>query len=1160
VASFNIEGIRNNSAYLREIEHGLDMVFVQEHWLFHCERNIILDHSDLPHGMAKAVDLNNPITPWRLPRGYGGVGLLWKHQLHHMLTVDPSIGSERILVAKYKCGLSSITFINCYMPSGNGAKIKEEYLDTIQRLNCILDASKTMNGTIILVGDMNVDLFRRCKKYDSRRQELTALLKRHNLVVLLDGTTPTMWAHDGRSKSVIDIVAVEAGTGLMVDVAVSDKVPWNTSCHVPLTLEITIAHNTEPNAHTHIQLDPTVYKQHPKVFWSTLDRQRYQEFIQDALVDKEVNLLEPTDIASLLSSTITQGVQMAAEVKKPAKRRERKVRLPKPVIDSMKKSRIVHLAWKRAGRPNNGHPLAKLRRKSAKAVRAAQRKHNAQKRQRKHKDITKASTSDQALFHRLVTAHQRSKDSLSPLLSTEGHHITDPAGILDRWADHFESLATPPQSTMGDGKHLERAEELVELHTYLWKTKSMESTTVITEKEVEEAIQSLNPGKAPDELGIAAEHLKYGGQPLLHPLCVLLNKIISSGSVPEELKDGRKIPVPKKDKSTLHPGNYRGITITSLYAKLLERVISRRIQSYLPRCSLQFGFTSQCAPTLAAVCLTEAIVQSNRKHPLIVVSLDAEKAFDRVNIATMLSKLAMTNIPMDTWAAVQSLYNNPKEFVATHGFMSRTFSILQGVRQGAVMSTDLYKLYLHNLLSSLDDQDKGFAIGDITISAPTCADDVLLLASNELDMQELLDQVAEYARDHQYSLNPTKTTLTYYNTKPSGPLYLGSEVIKETTSYVHLGIERTTTGHAKLMNGRVLVAQRTVYALIPSGMYGQDGLSPVIMRKLLSAYVIPRMMHGLETLILTQGDVDKLERGYKNILRNLMSLRKNIASSAVYLMMGQLPIEAELHLRILTLYGMISRQDDQTAIKQLARRQLATQTNPCNSWFGYVASIAKSYDLYTSIHSALEIKFSKEEWSGLIKKAITDTWFHRLKRDAIQRTSLRYLDINLLIQGEAHPLWPETAHTYGIQSAGYRAKMVTGTYILQANRARFNQFTVDPTCTLCNAPVEDLPHFITECSALDTVRRPIMVDSIEPMALKLGLTIPDGREPRCRFILNGGLAGVPRKHQYRRRTATGGDNRVDTRILAAKFQSVCSSLCFKLHQRRVELLTQANQP
>ena len=54
-----------------------------------------------------------------------------------------------------------------------------------------------------------------------------------------------------------------------------------------------------------------------------------------------------------------------------------------------------------------------------------------------------------------------------------------------------------------------------------------------------------------------------------------------------------------------------------------------------------------------------------------------------------------------------------------------------------------------------------------------------------------------------------------------------------------------------------------------------------------------------------------------------------------------------------------------------------------------------------------------------------------------------------------------------------KARMLTGVYILQANRAAFNQ-TNNKICPLCSDGEEDLVHFICLCSTLERFRTPMM--------------------------------------------------------------------------------------
>ena len=148
------------------------------------------------------------------------------------------------------------------------------------------------------------------------------------------------------------------------------------------------------------------------------------------------------------------------------------------------------------------------------------------------------------------------------------------------------------------------------------------------EEDIEQAVKKYT-GKVPDEEGIMAKHLKKGG-PSIVPTFV---------HPPTENHKGRQNPrsfqvrlenAHPKERGECYPSNYRGISITSLLGKALEHVILDKIQTKLPQTQLQFGFTEGLSPTMAAICLTEVITEANiNKTPLIVMTLDTEKAFDR---------------------------------------------------------------------------------------------------------------------------------------------------------------------------------------------------------------------------------------------------------------------------------------------------------------------------------------------------------------------------------------------------------------------------------------------------------------------------------------------------------------------------------------------------
>jgi hypothetical protein len=70
--------------------------------------------------------------------------------------------------------------------------------------------------------------------------------------------------------------------------------------------------------------------------------------------------------------------------------------------------------------------------------------------------------------------------------------------------------------------------------------------------------------------------------------------------------------------------------------------------------------------------------------------------------------------------------------------LGESFQIKQGVRQGEILSTFLYKVYNNALLQDLQSQKLGFMIGRTYVGCPTCADDIALLSNNVNELQDML--------------------------------------------------------------------------------------------------------------------------------------------------------------------------------------------------------------------------------------------------------------------------------------------------------------------------------------------------------------------------------------------------------------------------------------
>jgi hypothetical protein len=367
---------------------------------------------------------------------------------------------------------------------------------------------------------------------------------------------------------------------------------------------------------------------------------------------------------------------------------------------------------------------------------------------------------------------------------------------------------------------------------------------------------------------------------------------------------------------------------------------------------LQFGFTKGISPQLAALCVTEALAEADHlKRPLYVVTLDAQKAFDVVNHDILFRQMLVDDAPRHTVALLQDLYSGCTEFVAWQGKRSPEYDIKQGVKQGGIISTNLYKLYIDDLLERITQLNIGTKIGHIILGAVACADDVALLIDTLEDAQTLVDESSFYANSHLYSLHPVKSVASLRNAPWNGKeLQFQGKAMPKDPNITHLGLTRDVSTRNMMKEEvlrRIQVGRSTVYAMMKVGLHGQNGLNPTASVRLLDLYVLPKVMYGLEAVLLQVGDMDQLEMFHKKLLKQLQGLHEKAADPAVYLLAGTLPLRARLDISRINLLLQVFSLSPENPLRRIGERQL--KQNNHYSWFCRTNDIIKSYNLELSI-------------------------------------------------------------------------------------------------------------------------------------------------------------------------------------------------------------------
>ena len=366
-----------------------------------------------------------------------------------------------------------------------------------------------------------------------------------------------------------------------------------------------------------------------------------------------------------------------------------------------------------------------------------------------------------------ITA-QKSISKSGCIKSKTGNILMDKNDILKRWSEYIEDLF---YDTRGP-------------------TPTIESTIegpAILKEEVEHALSKMKQGKATGPDGVPAEAI-VGLEDLgITEITKLMNIIYDTGEIPVDMKKSIFITLPKKP-GTADCEQHRTISLMSHLTKILLRIIMKRVKNKLSPelAKSQFGFVSDSGTRNAIFTLQTLMERSVEvQKDLYLCFIDYSKAVDRVRHEDLFKILTKLNIDGKDLRILQNLYWEQEAAIRIDG--SEFKPICRGVRQGCVMSPDLFNIYSEMILRNINEH-KGVKVNGHSITNLRYADDTVLVAGSENELQAALDIVTEESGKRGLELNAKKTECMVISKKGQNPLVTSGAKARTSHNQISLNI------------------------------------------------------------------------------------------------------------------------------------------------------------------------------------------------------------------------------------------------------------------------------------------------------------------------------------------------------------------------------------
>lgn len=723
-------------------------------------------------------------------------------------------------------------------------------------------------------------------------------------------------------------------------------------------------------------------------------------------------------------------------------------------------------------------PQDKQKKRSVMKVIQKQFQREVQSAKRRHwyseqEALLAACEEDQASFWKKIGQVGIAKDRSIPMAvyNDEGQITREIETVLNKWKDHFKGLLNvdnqPTEVDPADLPQYPQPRDVDQLNQ------------PITPAEVWKALRKAKLRKA---IGVDLLPVEV----LRNPVCAtflvtLYNICFRLGKMPTVWNKSVITPVHKDKNSDIYiPTNYRGISITSSVYKIYCSVINDRLTCWVENNNIleeeQNGFRKGRSTVDHLVSFSNIIESRKlRKLNTFVAFIDFSAAYDRINRNFLWKKMECLGLNGNILNAVKSLYSNVECCVklGNGNFTTDWFNVNSGLRQGCLVSPQLFNIYINDLAKIIKQECNGIRLyGDKKVCLMMYADDIVFMSESEEELQEMLSVLERWCKTWEVSVNVKKSQIMHFRKKQDKEtdfdFKFNGHSMDKVGQYKYLGLMFDCFLDFKTTAKCVAKSANRALGLLIAKVKSLGGVSYKCYTKLYESMVMSIIRYG--AAVWGHREYSEINAVHNRMCRYFLGVNKYSPNVAIQGDMGTRVPWQHQWLEIARQWCRICDMSDDRLNKQVYTWSLGVRGK---NWFRRLNSILHECNMQQYLYDVnIDKKSFLKDFSEQLENMYVKKWSKDLHRVGAKSGKGKN---KLRTYNTFKEYFASDCYVYTTMPRSHRSAMAQlrcGSAPLRIETGRYENIPVENRlCPLCKAGIEDEMHVILDCPKYDVIRR-----------------------------------------------------------------------------------------